>query len=271
MKYFFIAFRSELYKFRKSAITISTIVFPLLLAILIFCGSYFTNHQIIHPRTPQMAMTQWMQYLGRLLQILSSLMIPIFTIFIAFNVYELEYKSDTLKSMYALPLPKASIFIAKYVYAIWTLAKTLFWMYIFNCAVLHLLSALKPNTYSYTLIHGECFFALFMIRFFLAALGILSCQMLLSTLFKSFFPPMGIGLFCTIAGSAWAALKPATSYLFPYAAPNRAIAIESKQISIQSLKFPEVPIFTKEILFSLLFFIAFAIVGYFILQKKNIK
>lgn len=113
-------------------------------------------------------------------------------------------------------------------------------------------------------------------KLFLASLGILSIQFLLSLLFRDFLKPMGIGFVCTIMGVILAGNGWKYAWLFPYSHPLLAIqgitnGLKNKSASAGGMPQITVEIFTKEIFVGLGIAVIVFFAGYFIVLKKSVK
>lgn len=270
-----ISLRSEFYKFKKSTILFSCLLMPLLIVALFIwgIGSRPAEDAFIQKAGSFIGAYQWSTYIGNIGNTLSLFLVPLFTMFIAYSVNDIEYKSDMWKSLFSLPLSKSGIYAGKYLFAIFLLFLTMFSFYVLSSVGLHLLSSINPHKFFYSqYTKGNQNLLLFFCKFFLSSLGILSVQMTFSFLWKDFFKPMGIGLLGMIVGNIWALGKPETAYLFPYAQPVRAAFIaHPAQLDAHLNLFEKFQLFSPEIVMSLLYLVVFAVLGFFIVARKNIK
>lgn len=270
-----ISLRSEFYKFKRSSILISSILFPVFIVGLFIWG--FATHPYSDNSIKEMgtniSLYQWAQYISGLAQPLSIFLVPMFTIYVAFSVNDMEHKSDMWKSVFALPLPKTSIYIGKYLFAICLLLITMFGFYLLSTIALHLLSLVNPNKFFYSKYqYGDRDLVFYFTKFFVSSLGILSLQMTFSFLWKDFFKPMGIGLLGVIFGSIWAAKKPESADFFPYSQPVKAALIKHVDITKTNIRlFENTSFFSMDIIMSLVYLVVFAVIGYFIVSKRNIN
>jgi hypothetical protein len=135
----------------------------------------------------------------------------------------------------------------------------------------NLLGSLKPELRFYEY-HIEGTLSLIYLKLFLASLGILSIQFLLSLLFRDFLKPMGIGFFCTITGVILASAGWQYAYLFPYSQPALALNMISRTKGRPGpTQILDVDLFTHEIWVSLAVAIVVFVAGYFIVLKKSVK
>ncbi|PZP38861.1 MAG: hypothetical protein DI598_20380 [Pseudopedobacter saltans] len=270
-----ISLKSEFYKFKKSAILFGSILFPVFIVGLFIwaIATHPYGDDAILKAGNNVGLYQWMQYIGNIAAPLNTFLVPMFTIYIAFSVNEMEHKSDMWKSLFALPLSKVGIYIGKYLFAICLLFITMLCFYLLSTISLHILSSTNPkkffyNQYSY----GNRDLLLYFTKFFLSSLGILGLQMTFSFLWKDFFKPMGIGLLGVIVGSVWATKKPETADYFPYAQPPRAALVQHVNVTnIKADLFDSFHMFSKDIIMSLIYLVVFSIIGFYIVSKKNIQ
>ena len=131
---------------------------------------------------------------------------------------------------------------------------------------------LKPEI-KFNEYHIEKLLAQIYFKLFLASLGILSIQFLLSLLFRDFLKPMGIGFVATIAGVIFANVNWQYAYLYPYSHPMLTIKglLNSRMNNGPTMPEITVDLFTKDILVSLTVAVAVFILGYFIILKKSVK
>ncbi|MCX2494679.1 ABC transporter permease [Pedobacter sp. PF22-3] len=261
----YISLISEYYKSRKTLAFWAAILLPLIICGLISAGFYNNADKIIANHYPPMLL--WAQYSGAALGVMGFLIMPFYVIFMAFSVNNIEHKNDTWKMLFAQPLNKFSIYAAKYLYAIFLIFICLFLFATLTYAFGHLLQVLVPkfnfNQYSPLDILINAY-----TKLFLASLGILSLQFIISLLWSDFLKPMGIGFVGTIMGIIAANVGWKYAYLIPYSLPTLASRITKVKKGTDPLAFP---VFTQEIWTSLIYASVLFIIGYFIVTKKSIK
>jgi len=246
----------------------SAVLLPLLICLLLFIGFFSHSEKIAKLPGPMV----WLQFAGAILAVMGSLLLPMLIIFIAYSVNNIEHKSETWKSLFSLPIAKWSIYSAKYFYALFLVLLCLTLFVLFTIGFGNFLSVLKPEL-KFNEYHIEKLLTQIYFKLFLASLGILSIQFLLSLLFRDFLKPMGIGFVATIAGIIMANLGWGYAYLFPYA--HAMLTVKSLKPS-NIANGPAVPqitveLFTKDIFVSLAVAVAVFILGYFIVLKKSVK
>lgn len=267
MKGFFLSLKSEFFKSRKTLGFWSAILLPFILLLLVSIGYYTQSGKI--PEGP--AMMSWIRFAGLPLNIMGSLFLPMFVIFIAYSVNAIEHKADTWKTLFSLPIPKWSVYSAKFAYALFLVFLTLLLFALFTIGFGNLLGVLRPE-FKFTEYHMETVLLQIYFKLFLSALGILSIQFLLSLIWADFLKPMGIGFVCFIAGVISAGVNWKYAYTIPYAHPMLALK------SMMGTRKPGAPptqividIFTQDVYVSLVISAAVFVAGFFIVQKRSVK
>jgi hypothetical protein len=267
MKGFILSFRSEFYKTRKTMGFWSAILLPLLLCLFVFIGFFYKSDNLIH----NSGMILWLQFAAPILGVMGLLLLPMLIIFMAYSVNNVEHRSDTWKSLFSLPISKLSVYTAKYLYAFFLLFLCLSLFVLFTVGFGNLLSIVKPalkfNDYSVSGILAQLYF-----KFFLASLGILSIQFLLSLLFSDFIKPMGIGFICVIVGGILAGNDWKYAYLFPYSHPMMAMkSLHQGRMNGNSMPQLTIDLLSKDTWVSLVVALVVFVAGYFIVLKKSVK
>jgi len=264
MRSLYISLTSEFYKSRKTLAFWAAIILPILICGLIMVGFYSGSEKILKANYPGLAL--WGQYSGAALGVMGMLILPFYVMFMAFSVNNIEHKNDTWKTLFAQPLNKFSIYAAKYLYAVMLLLICLVLFLLLTLASGYLLQVLVPK-YTFNDYNPALLLTKFYSKLFLASLGILSVQFVLSLLWSDFLKPMGLGFVGTIAGIITANVGWKHAYLIPYSDPTLALRVTR----VKGAALEDFPIFTQEIWVSLTYAAVLFVAGYFILSKKNIK
>lgn len=109
------------------------------------------------------------------------------------------------------------------------------------------------------------------LKLFLASTGILSIQFLFSLLWADFLKPMGIGFLFTVFGIITANLGWKYAYTIPFAHPMLALQNIMGQIMGREDKRRVFDLMDKEIYISLGVAVVTFVIGYFVINKRNIK
>lgn len=249
----------------------SPVLLPLLLCLLLFIGFFNKSEQLSN--NPGLII--WLKFAGAILAIMGSLILPMLIVFIAYSVNSIEHKADTWKTLFSLPISKLSVYAAKYFYAFFLVFLCLLLFVLFTLGFGNLLSVLKPNL-KFSEYHVATLLFQVYFKLFLASLGILSIQFLLSLLFRDFLKPMGIGFVCTITGVILAGNGWKYAYLFPYSHPMLSIKtiqdnMHDSKAGAQGMPQITIDLLTKEIFVSLAIAVVIFVVGYLIVLKKSVK
>ncbi|RFZ81336.1 ABC transporter permease [Mucilaginibacter terrenus] len=265
MKGFLLSFRSEFYKSRKTAGFWGAVILPLVISILAFLA-FFTKSEKF-AMAP--AMTLWVQFSAVSLSSMGSLLLPMFTIFIAYSVNNVEHKADTWKTIFSLPISRWAVYSAKYFYALFLIFLCLTLFVVFTIAFGNFLSVLKPEL-KFNEYHMEAEIAQVYFKLFLSALGILSIQFLLSLLWSDFLKPMGLGFVATITGVILASNNWQYAYLFPYSHPIGALKtmIKTNKGKANDLV---IDVFTQDVYVSVVISVVVFVLGYYIVQRRSVK
>jgi lantibiotic transport system permease protein len=261
MHQFILSLQSEFYKSRRTIAFWGAVVLPVIICTVIAIG-YFVNSSIFINTPGEL---QWARYIGSILGIMGTFLLPMFVVFIAFSVNNMEHRSEMWKSLFALPLNRWSIYGSKYVFAVILIAICLG---LFNFLLVisgNLLGWLKPEMKFQDYNVTTLAFTLHL-KLFLSALGILSIQFMLSLLWADFLKPMGVGLVGTIFGLISANSGWEHAYIIPYAHPVLGIMSTRTKGTL-----PEVSLVTNEIYVSISVAIAAFIIGYYMVTKRSIK
>ena len=266
MSGFFISLYSEFYKTRKTLTFLSAILLPLILCILITLGFYTHADKIIN----YTAREQWLKFSWAFLGVMGSLILPILIIFQTFSINTIEHRAEMWKSLFSLPIPKWSIYSAKYVYVVLLNACCLSLFASFIIASGYLLNLLNPDLKFNQFDISAVLFKLHL-KLFLASLGILSIQFLLSLLWADFLKPMGIGFVLTIFGIITANLGWKYAFIIPYTHPVLALNGMMKQVQNSPNKQLVFDLMSREIYVSIAVAVFTFIIGYYIIKNRSIK
>ncbi|WP_199117192.1 ABC transporter permease [Pedobacter sp. ASV28] len=265
MRSLYISFISEFYKSRKTLAFWAAVIVPLIICGLIAFGYYTSSEKIL--KYNYAGMMLWFRYSSAALGVMGMLILPFYVMFMAFSVNNIEHKNDTWKTLFSQPLNKFSIYAAKYLYATMLLLICILLFALLTYSTGYLLQALVPK-YTFNDYNPAIILTKFYSKLFLASLGILSLQFILSLVWSDFLKPMGIGFVGTIMGIITANVGWKYAYLIPYSAPTLALRMTAAS---KGARPEDLPIFTQEVWVSLTYGLVLFIAGYFILAKKNIK
>ncbi len=262
MKNFFLALYSEYYKTRNTLAFWGAIILPVFLCTVVFAGYYLKAESIALKFSNSPPIFIWGQYAFMIIGVMGTLLLPMYLIFMTYSVNNVEHKADTWKSLFTLPMPKWVIYFSKTIYAVLLIALSMLLFTILTLAYGYLLGYVKPKLNFLKADFTEIFsrISIVYLKLFLASLGIISIQFLMSLVWKDFLKPMGIGFILLV--TAIIVLKWDYSFLIPYTHPTKAIMSSDKKA---------LEIFTKEVLVSFAYAVAFFTAGYFVVIKRSVK
>ncbi len=258
---FILSLRSEFYKSRKTLAFWSAVILPVAICGLVATGYFINSHKVIN----NPAALQWLRYMGSILGVMGVLLLPMFVIFAAYSVNNMEHRSEMWKSLFSMPLNKWTIYGSKYVFAVILNAICLFLFATLIIGTGNLLGLLKPELKFQDFSIARTAYELHL-KLFLSTLGMLSIQFFLSLIWSDFIKPMGIGLIGTIAGLISTNTGWEYAYTIPYAHPMLSLMSGGGKG-----KMPEVTFVTRETCISLAVALAAFVAGYFILLKRSVK
>jgi lantibiotic transport system permease protein len=264
MKGFLLSLQSEFYKSRKTLGFWSAILLPFILMFFVALGFYLKADKLATYKTEQL----WGTFAGIPIGVMGSLLLPFFIIFLAYSVNAIEHKSDTWKTLFTLPVPKWSVYSAKYVYAVLLLLICLALFPALTLLFGNLLGSIQPKLKFAGYQKQAEIFQIYG-KLFLASLGLLSLQFLMSLIWKDFLKPMGIGLIGVITGVILVTnVHWEYAYTVPYAQPLQSVVTSlSKKAAKPAFNWW----FTPEVQLSLLTAAVIFVAGYFIIHRKSIK
>jgi lantibiotic transport system permease protein len=159
--------------------------------LLEFCIFYFRGNIILGHHTQP-----WFRYLSASWEVAAALLLPLFIVLLAGLLVSVEHRATAWKHLYALPVGRATIYTSKFLVLVQLLV----------LAHVAYVGLLLVSGYLLGLLHPEFGFqhqavpfgaiARLTARTFVASLGMLGCQYVLSMQSRSFVLPIGVGLAC---------------------------------------------------------------------------
>lgn len=266
MKGFILSLRSEFYKSRKTLGFWAAILLPFALILITAVGYYLKSNEL--KGVP--GMVSWMRLAGGTISVMGILLLPMFVIFIAYSVNNIEHKADTWKTLFSLPIGKWAVYSAKFFYGLCLVFISMMLFVVFTVAFGNLLGLIVPEL-KFTEYHMEWVLFQIYFKFFLSALGILSVQFLFSLIWSDFLKPMGLGFLLFVTSVIAVQKKWDYVYTLPYAHP--LLAYESMFPRRANLPPNQIVIdvFTQDVYISLAVSVVVFIAGFYIVQKRSVK
>jgi len=244
--------RSEILKTKRTYNLNIVILFPLIISLL-----FFVHYaKIFYSPSKGAGMHHWLNY-SRNFFMIYNLLFPLVAALVAFSLSNIEHKNNAYKLLFTLPIKKYEIYFSKVLILI-------FWLLILVLLAYSLL-ILSGNTLSYLLPHlgfqdyniNQAILTYF-IRAFFTLFSIISIHFFLSMYWSNFIISVGSACFFVIFGSFLANWE--YSCLIPYC--NFMTAFHDVYNNSHT-------VFTKEIIYSLLYSVVFFLGGYIIMNKKR--
>lgn len=187
--------QSEWLKTKRSAASWLCLFGGFFLPLLYFIG-LLKNHQTLDD--PSVEINGWILYSKRLWQFMGILLLPMGIVLAASLLAQTEYRNNTWKQLHTTPQSYATIFFAKF---ITILLMTVKFFVFFNLGML--LTGIIPSLIFKGSLPEDPLPVMYLLKtnakMFITCLPIIALQYLLSTLFKNFLVPIGLGLLTVIA------------------------------------------------------------------------
>ncbi|WP_257667248.1 ABC transporter permease [Parapedobacter tibetensis] len=263
MHSFLVSLRSEFYKSRKTLAFWGAILLPVAIISLITFGFYAKSGKF----TQSEGIVIWGQYVDGVLGVMGVLLMPMFVIFVAYSVNNIEHRADMWKSIFSLPLNRWGIYAGKFGFAVLLIALCLFLFAALLLAGGNILGVMKPDELKFHQYNFAAEAFLLHTKLFLSGMGILAIQFLLSLIWTDFIKPMGIGFLSTVAGIIAANVNWEYDYLIPYAHP--LLALQSMKPSESGTV--DVNVFSQEVVVGLIVAAVAFVLGYIIVARRSVK
>ncbi|GAB2771130.1 hypothetical protein HNQ93_000590 [Hymenobacter luteus] len=199
-------------KLRRTAalrLTLLSGAFPVLLAFLIF---FFKGHEIL-----KAGGTPWPRFISLAWQTAGTLLLPLFVVLLTSLVVNIETKATAWKHLYAQPVGRGAVFFSKLllILALNAVALVLFVGLVLGAGAL--LGVLQPKLgFQAHAVPMEVVLRM-LGRTYVATLGLLAVQYVVSLYWRSFVVPVGVGMGAVVATVALLSWEHADK--IPYAAP----------------------------------------------------
>ncbi len=212
--------QAEWLKLKNSGMIWLCLASSLFIPALMTLATFFSGNEFDGPATSN----PWDQFIGRIFAGFAAFFYPVFLVLIIVRLTQIEFRHGGWKLIETQPIKRLWLYLAKFNIATVLSAFILLGVLMFSFAGGGLLALIKPQ-----LGFGHFFPELlpvfkFMFRLWIAALGLIAVQYVLSIWINNFALTFGIGLISTIAGSIMAGFGVAD--WFPYGAPSFTLTSE---------------------------------------------
>lgn len=217
-----------------------------------------------HPEmlTKGMSNMPWYMFLKYSWQSVATFLLPLYVVLVTSLVVQVEHRANAFKKMLTLPYSRAGYYWSKVGVILFYIAITHL-VFIASIIVFGLvLGTLYPETQFMTKPIPLNMMLIEITKSFLASLGIVSIQFLLSIRFRNFIKPIGFGFATTIAASIMLLGWEYVDY-WPWALPAK--------VSPGIMQGASMDVFTKHELISMGYFVLFMSLGSIYFSHRNIK
>ncbi|UOQ78581.1 ABC transporter permease [Hymenobacter sp. 5516J-16] len=203
---------TDVLKLRRTAALRLTLFSGALPVLLTFCIFFFKGHLIM-----KAGGDPWPRFISMAWQTAGTLLLPLFVVLLTSLVVAIETKATAWKHLYAQPVGRGAVFGSKLllVLALNAAALLLFVGLLLSAGTL--LGLLEPGQGFQTHVIPFETVGWMLLRTYLATLGLLAVQYVVSLFWRSFVVPVGVGMGAVVA--TFALLQWEHVSKIPYAAP----------------------------------------------------
>ncbi len=210
----------------------------------------------------RMSNMPWYTFLKYNWQTVATFLLPLYVVLVTSLVVQTEHRANAFKKMLTLPYSRASYYWAKLFVILYYVALTHL-IFMFSITIFgFVLGALIPETYFMDKPIPWVMMFTQISKSFLASLGIVAIQYLLSMRFRNFIKPIGFGFATTVAASVMLLGWKYVDY-WPWALPA--------QVSPGIMKGASSEILTQHEWISIGYFVLFGLMGTLYISYRNIK
>ncbi|QJX46204.1 ABC transporter permease subunit [Hymenobacter taeanensis] len=249
----------DMLKLRRTAALRLSLFSGVLPVLLTFCILYFKGQYIIKG-----GVNPWPQFVSMAWQTAGTLLLPLFVVLLTSLIVNIETKSSAWKHLFALPVGRGAVFFSKLLVLLGLNALALL---LFVAALLgagFLLGLVKPGL-GFQTHQAPLQTVLWMYgHTYVATLGLLAVQYIVSLYWRSFVVPVGVGMgavVVTIALLRWEHVDK-----IPYSAPL-GTTMQMKMSKLSGLEVAHT-LFRHE-WYSLAWFAGALLIGYVLLQLRR--
>ncbi|MDU0369448.1 ABC transporter permease [Hymenobacter endophyticus] len=250
---------SDTLKLKRTAalrLTLLSGAFPVLITFLIF---FFKGDIIM-----KAGGSPWPRFISTSWQTAGTLLLPLFVVLLTSLVVHIETKATAWKHLYAQPVGRGAVFLSKLllILALNAVALLLFAALVLGAGML--LSVLRPKLgFALATIPLETVVWM-LLRTYVATLGLLAVQYVVSLFWRSFVVPVGVGMGAVVATIALLQWEHADK--IPYAAPL-GTSMAMKMVKGGGLEVAHE--LAKHEWYSLGWFAAVLVLGYVLLLRRS--
>lgn len=249
-KYLLRGLAIEKHKINNTLVPWLTLSAPAFVVTVAFVASYSGGDKVYGP-----GINPWENFSGHVLVGWSLFVFPIYLSLQSALYAGVEHQSKAWPYLYSLPIPKWAIHVSKLIMLVLLIAISHIVLFFLAEGAGWTLAIVKPvYGFQYYSMHGVL--AAASGSLFVAGLGMVALQWLISLYFESFLLPAALGLFATMAGAVSRGF--AASYVSPYLWPTSLL---NATLDMNEWRF-------SYVLTSLMFCLLTSTVGVWVLRRK---
>ncbi|WP_084708460.1 ABC transporter permease [Hymenobacter norwichensis] len=246
-------------KLRRTAALRLTLVSGALPVLLTFCIYFFKGDIIL-----KAGGTPWPRFISTAWQTAGTLLLPLFVVLLTSLVVHIETKATAWKHLYAQPVGRGAVFASKLLVILVLNAVALLLFAGLMLSAGALLGVLKPKLGFQTYAIPFEVVCWMLLRTYVATLGLLAVQYIVSLYWRSFVVPVGVGMGAVVATIALLQWEHADK--IPYAAPlGTAMSMKMTKAGLEVAHE-----LAKHEWYSLGWFAGVLVVGYLLLYRRNV-
>jgi len=243
-------FRIEKLKISNTLVPWLALSAPLFVVIVAFVASYSGGDKVYGP-----GINPWENFSGHVLVGWSLFVFPIYLSLQSALYAGIEHQIGAWAYLYSLPIPKWATHVSKLIILATLMAASHLALFFLAEGAGWILGLVRP-AYGFQHYSMHHLLATASVSLFVAGLGMITLQWLISLYFKSFLVPAGLGLFATMAGavSRGFVASDVSPYLWPTALLNATLEMNEWRFGY--------------LLISLLFCVLISTMGIWLLRRK---
>lgn len=255
---FSISLQSEVLKTKRSASFWLSILAASIMPVIFFLAFYFNPAE----SSKGLNNDPWGTYFSWGWMVLNAFIFPMFVILICTLIPQIEYKNNTWKQVFASPQSLGNIYFSKFL----TIHLMIFFFFLCFIALMFisaiLTTLLNSNFPFFDKPVNWQMLGKLVLKTYISILGISAIQYCLSLRLRNFIAPVGIGLALLVGSLVAREAGWSHIYKVPFAHPI---------LTLQSLGKPARPFIENHEWNSILYFLAFMLIGFFDLRFKREK
>lgn len=188
LTYFSRGWSAEQIRLKHTWVWKLVLLFPVFVCLMYFCIFYFKGQFLVKAEEQQ----AWQMFIDNTSRTVFTLFLPLFVILFALLNQQLNHQANIRKLLFTLPTPQWAQLSAQWLYSLMLYTITFAWFMVMLLASGWILSLLRPDLGFGQFASNTIFLAVF--NGYLASLGMLALQFVLSYYFSNMIIPLSIGM-----------------------------------------------------------------------------